>query len=255
MITGFKKLFVEPIRRRALRPELELAIPVLVYQMGKVASSTIHGSIEPVYPGWVIQIHEYEPDKITKRKLKRRMVFDWARKEGKPLDIVTLTREPIGRNVAWLFENYTSWTKCDWSDPNIKVADLERYFHEEFDQDYPLVWFDENIKKYFGIDCYSKPFSHQGWQVYQEGNVRVLAMQCELPDDSKQSLLQDFLKIDEIPLIQKNVGAKKPYATLYKDFRETVKFSEKYLRKMCDSRYFQHFYSSDVIQKVYERWR
>lgn len=254
ILKAFKRTFVEPVRKRRLMPSLEQGTPILIYQMGKVASTSIFRSLEARHEGWVIQLHEYEPEEYTTRKLKRRMVFDHALKYGKRVNVITLTREPIGRNVACLFENFVQWTGRSWGDPDIMLSVLEDYFLNEFDHDFPLRWFDDNIKAHFGIDCYSKPIADTGFQTFEEGPVRLLVLHCELPDVEKCRQIEAFLGISDFELQSANVGSKKPYADLYRDFKEQVRLPEAYIDKMCNSRYFTHFYSADVVESVRKRW-
>lgn len=249
-----KRSLVEPFRIRELKPSLEKDIPILIYQMGKVASTSIFKSLQAVHGGWVIQLHDHQPDQYTRRKLKRRMVFDYALKEGKPIKVITLTREPVGRNIACLFENFIQNTGRAWADPDINVELLRQHFMKEFDHNEPLRWFDENLKAHFGIDCYSKEFSGQGYQYYENGPVSVLAMQCELPDDLKARMVGDFVGISDFTLKNANVGSKKPYSGLYGEFKDTVRFPEAYMKRMCESRYFRHFYCQDIIDKTWDRW-
>ena len=233
---------------------MERATPILVYQMGKVGSSSVFKSLDALHDGWVIQLHDYQPHEYTRRKLRRRMVFDFATKEKQQIKVITLTREPVGRNVACLFENFVQWTGRSWNDPDISIELLKDYFINNLDHKEPLRWFDENLNAHFGIDCYAKPFSENGFQFYEHGSVSVLAMQCELPDPTKEELIDDFVGLSGFHLKHVNVGSEKPYKELYREFKEKVRFSSSYLKMMCESRYFKHFYKQAVIDEVHDRW-
>ena len=101
--------------------------PLLLYQMGKVGSKTIRRSLKPLeLDRPVFHVHFLSPDRVEQTEKERRKYlgtdkehllkhvwqYQYLRKRMESdLDgqrkwkIVTLTREPIGRNISTFFEN------------------------------------------------------------------------------------------------------------------------------------------------------
>src|SRR6056297_137393 len=74
--------------------------PILVYQMGKVGSKSVHVALQKQYNGFVGHAHSLSP---THKRLDIRLIYKWAVLEKKPLNIISLTREPISRKVSAFF--------------------------------------------------------------------------------------------------------------------------------------------------------
>lgn len=52
-----------------------------------------------------------------------------------------------------------------------------------------------------------------------------------------------------------NVGDDKWYSQLYKETKETIKFSQEYFDWSFNSSYLRHFYSDEDIEKFKMKWR
>ena len=80
------------------------------------------------------------------------------------LKIVTLVRDPIGRNVSMYFHDLHYWLAYYFSEvrPDRDGARRNRplidCFRETFDHRYPLDWFDKELKRLSGIDVYEHAF-------------------------------------------------------------------------------------------------
>ena len=87
--------------------DLKSDIPVLVYQMGKVGSSSVTNSLLRHYSGIVLQAHYFNSNHKDWRVGR---LYRWVIEEDNPLRIISLTREPIGRNVSAFFQNFEKHT-------------------------------------------------------------------------------------------------------------------------------------------------
>jgi len=226
-------------------------IPVLVYQMGKVASSSISHSLSRQYPGVVLQAHYFKPNH---KDWRVRRLYHWVIERAGPLNIISLTREPIGRNVSVFFQNFEGQTGVPYEKANFSLEELKTIFLKKFKNEQPLHWFDNNIMKNFGIDVYFKPFPKCGHSIYTHKNIRLLVMRSEINDSEKVKVIKDFLKMDSFQLVNRNISAHKEYASTYMDFKRDVKFPLDYIDKMCKSKYFSHFYDQNVIDTVRRKW-
>jgi len=226
-------------------------IPVLIYQMGKVASKSVFKSLSHQYSGVVLHAHYFNSNHADWRI---RRLYHWVIEEAMPLNVISLTREPIGRNVSAFFQNFERDTGVPYNDANFSHEELKTIFLTKFKHEIPLKWFDKNINENFGIDVYANSFPKCGYAEYSHKNIRLLVMRSEIGDNEKVKVLRDFLKLTEFQIINRNISEEKEYALGYKDFRKNVKLPCDYIDKMCKSKYFKYFYDEDDINAVRKNW-
>lgn len=243
--------FTQPIQRMIFEVKLGQKTPILVYQMGKVGSSSIYSSLVKLYPGLVVHAHHFYKDH---HRWDVRRLYQWAVVEKNPIHVITLTRSPIDRNVSAFFQNFEKCTGISYENIESVEEKIGQLFLDKYKHDIPLVWFDENIKENFGIDVYEKPFPTCGITSYEKNNVRLLVMRLEISDEEKVNAVNKFLNSQDFCLVNTNVGDAKIYADTYKKFKGKVRLPESYLNKMCASKYFNHFYSPDAIEASRVKW-
>jgi hypothetical protein len=261
-----KQIFYKPVKRvkkrvvRALQllrdklffeRYLKNNIPVLVYQMGKVASSSVTQSLRRYYSGVVLQAHYFNPNH---KDWKVRRLYRWVMAGVMPLNVISLTRDPIGRNVSAFFQNFEKHTGVPYHKANYSLEELKAIFLEKFPTRRPGQWFDRNIKENFGIDVYVNSFPKCGYATYDLKNIRLLVMRSELNDNEKVYVIRDFLNLNEFQLVNRNISAQKEYASAYEDFKRKVKLPLDYIDEICESKYFNHFYEQDLINVVRKKW-
>ena len=232
--------------------KLDEATPVIVYQMGKVGSSSIYHPLKKIYNGVVAHTHQFNQNAWYWEVRKLHHLF-YAKKQTS-FKIISLIREPIGRNVSEFFHRSLQYAGSDFKNPNIDVQEVMHLFLNNLDHDFPLDWFDNNFKKHFGIDVYEKPFPKTGYDFYQKENVQVLLLKHDLTDSLKEQLINQFLEIDNFKVQVRNVGDQKVYKAAYKKFKSEASMPESYLTKMLTSKYFQHFYNQESAQKIRAIW-
>jgi len=245
------KVYFECQERYYFNSRLGCCVPVFVFQMGKVGSTSIYESLLKFYPGVVLHGHKFHPHH---ENWKFRRLYNWTVLRRRPLNIISLTREPLGRNVSAFFQNFERDTAMPYEEANLSIEDLRLLFLSRYRHDIPLEWFDKNIRETFGIDVYATPFPGSGYAVYSHANVRLLVMRCEKGDEEKVKVIKDFLRLEQFQLLRKNIGEEKNYAATYREFKDKMKLPPEYIAKMCESRYFRHFYDAATIDEVREKW-
>jgi len=198
--------------------------PILVYQMGKVASTSIYESLKllnievPIY-----HVHLLHPSTIRGQKNYIKNTF--PEEIGRNIDIyfpvlqhneilskligkylkkrkmfvISLMRDPIARNISTFFQalnrrvpNYAQKIK----DQTMSVEMLISLFFEKVDHDFPLRWFDSDMKPVLGIDVFTQNFSKsKGYGIYKEGCVDLLLLKSESLSECIQKALEEFLGI------------------------------------------------------------
>ena len=241
-----------PSRVLFFNNQLRKATPVFIYQMGKVGSKTVEKSLlRTSYPGAVLHGHNFS---LNHNNWKIRHLYHWALLKKRPLNVISLTREPIGRNVSAFFQTFERTTGVPYERANFSLEELRSIFLANYTHDKVLQWFDKNIRDNLHIDVYSTPFPECGFATYSHGNIRLLVMRSEIGDNEKINAIKDFLGLTDFQLVNTNIGEGKIYAETYQDFKKKIKLPSDYIAKMCESKYFNHFYSQVVIDATKMKW-
>lgn len=249
LLRNLEKNLRKNIKRFFLARKLHKATPVFIFQMGKVASSSIHYSLKKQYPGAVGHAHH-----IGGTNWASELFYNWY-KRGNEIKIISPVRDPIGRNISSFFQQYSDYTKKEFEQLNLDAEKLIDEFINQYPHDVPLTWFDDNIKKYFSLDIYDTKFSDTGSKIYSSNNVSMLVFRIDLDDSLKEKAIQEFLEFKSFKLCNKNVSSNKEYYEMYKKFISTIKLPEAYLSKMKKSRYFNYFYSKEEIDRMISKWK
>jgi hypothetical protein len=267
--------------------------PVIIFQMGKVGSKTVRKSLEalslnrPFYHSHLLTKQRIEETEQKRKKffrtprqsyLQRPWLNLFLRKqiekgldEGKKWKVITLTREPISRNISTFFENLEIRQldvknqyeiSSDYYDikPLIirqhEVYRLVDIFFDRLNHDTPLEFFDRELKDVFGIDVYATEFQKKdGYQIYTNMNVDVLLIRLENLNECAGVAFKSFLNIDDFKLVNENIGSKKIYAPLYEKFKKDILLPDSYLDKFYNSKFMRHFYSEEEIENFIAKWR
>jgi len=231
---------------------LKAARPLLIYQLGKVGSSSLEQSLDRAWPGFTVHAHSMIPH--DGETLELTGMREFVVKKQKPLLVVSLVREPISRNVSAFFENFDRELDKVGDRQNLSIDRMIEIFLAKYPHDMPLTWFDDHMKPDCGIDVYQHPFPSTGVQVIEQGHVRLLLLRMELDDPIKESAIKDFLGLKEFQIKRFNDAGQKAYVETYRLFREKFIPPDSYIEKMYESRYFKHFYADQKDQFV-AKWK
>lgn len=174
---------------------------------------------------------------------------------GRPINVVSLVRAPIARNVSHFFFHLKRDFDLSAYGRPTPVPVLTRLFLDHFDHDYPLRWFDNHIKHCFGINVFATPFPDAGVETYRHENVRLLVFRSELSDPLKAQALTSLLGLRHVRLRRENTGAHRDYADRYSRFKQEAILPTPYLERMTTSTYFRHFYSEEDAARIRAHWR
>jgi hypothetical protein len=172
--------------------------------------------------------------------------------------LVSVFREPIGRNVSAFFlsiqvfveDFFQRYPRGELSNEQLLSAFLEKFPHDE-----PLEWFDREVRDVFGLDVYEHEFDpDQGYRVIRHGNTDLLLIKLETLNSCYRDAFGDFLGVDVSDLKQTHVTEADPAYSMYKDFAQQLKLPRHYVDRMCQSRYMKHFYSSTERDALLRRW-
>lgn len=275
-VRSVKKLLWYPAKRHLYRRavqqvRLRKTTAVLVYQMGKVASKSVALSVAQ-YPGFsVFHLHILSPSNYVAAEEQQRVllgdndvsymldasqvVYDGLIATGLPVKIVTLVREPIGRNISAYFQNLDFWCKTPDAHRKIPMPELVERFLRDFPHHEPLTWFDNEFRPATGVDVFSRPFpQEQGFQKIQTGPLEVLVLRHDLNDRIKTERLGELLGIPDFRLLRENTAEGKRYREKYKEFQRSLRLPLTYIDEMLGSKYAQHFFPREELERIRGRW-
>jgi len=245
---------------------------VLVYQMGKVGSTSIYRALKAEYSNRFELYHTHFLNTNYALELEKqreqygwqpfwvydqtRMLYQALVERGHPLNIITLVRDPISRNISAYFNNlHLIWGIPDAYEKK-SLDELVAGFWERETHELPIEWIDREFREILGVDIYAHPFPHdRGVQFLQSDNRNFLIMQLGLSDEIKGESVCKFLGIDHLKMVRANTAEAKAYAAIYKKFLHEVEIPEWYVEKMFNSQFARHFFSEQERQARMEYWR
>ena len=230
--------------------QIRLAVPVFVFQMGKVGSTSIYTNLVRFHAGVVAHSHNFLKDDP---RYQIRRLYRWAVIEKKPINIISLVREPISRNISALFQNYERDMGIPFDGERISFEKLKEVLLSQYNLGHTR-WFERRIQSIFGLDVYATPFPQSGFATFSRDNVRLLVVRSELSNNEKETVIKEFLGLKKFQIINANVGAEKDYAGQYRKFKSMLRLPADYVNMLCDSKFARHFYPSDVIEAVRSSW-
>jgi hypothetical protein len=253
-------------------------VPLLIYQMGKVGSSTIRNSVNAygleVYPYHLhymsgidhmvricrqqaIPLQDHILSSIFCRKLVKRSI-----RAGGQIDVISLVREPVAKNISQFFQNIdVVYPEAEYEAKKGKLTldelsrDLSDFFIKNFVHKDPLVWFDVELNAFLKIDVYAEPFPHEkGYHIYRNEHFRVLLLRLENLNQCISKAMQEFMGLDDFELVNENVSNQKEYANLYRKVKKEIVLPDPYLDEMYGSKMARHFYTPEEIAGFRARW-
>ncbi|MFX0070554.1 MAG: putative capsular polysaccharide synthesis family protein [Candidatus Hermodarchaeota archaeon] len=253
--------------------------PIIIYQVGKVGSTTVYKSLKnarlrnPVYhlhflsDEGIKSAEEYHlglerpviPNHIRLSKLLRKKM---DKTKGVKWKIITLVRDPIGRDISNLFESIEHfYPNLVNESGNVKINEAIEFLLEmfsDFDEstDYTARWFDTEINAFFDIDVYTYPFNHQkGFTIIRDKNVEIVIIRLEDLNRNFNEALTQFLNLDKpIEMCKAGIREEAVHAAAYKHIREEITIPRSVCNKIYSSKYARHFYDDNMRNKHIQKW-
>lgn len=252
--------------------------PLLVYQMGKVGSSTVEKSLkesgvnDPVYHLHFLSANGIDgalkyydtldmgiPVHLQRSMCLRSKLHEMGKANWR---IITLVREPISREVSNIYQNLndthpeliSELGEFDTSTVSKIVYDKLNNFNEA--DDFACNWFDNEFKQALEIDVYTSPFDRdKGYSIIKHNNVSVLIFRIEDMNCNFDKAINMFIGGDKYVSMKKaNIGNSKGYSASYKDTVKDIKLPRELCEKIYDSKYVRHFYSEEMIEQFIKKW-
>lgn len=241
---------------------------ILIYQMGKVGSSTLEKSISKLGIkvrhihsfGNTSNYHFYKEGKLREiKKIILKSIYRLTlRMRRKNIKIITLMRDPISRNISTLFQElslmlYEHEKKNNRRKQNLHTM-LDEFLEEYVDSNIPLKWFDEELKYFMGIDLFNYPFDKEKGALYiKEGKIELLVLTAEKLNFNKDIIVK-FINNESFEFINSNVSNEKWYSEINKNFKDNYKISFQKYEHFYSSKTVNYFYSKEDILNFKNKW-
>ncbi len=254
---------------------------VIIYQMGKVGSTTIHASLEeaslpfPIYKvhflsdegmAHAVEFHQktlkipwentphIQTSEFLRDKIQTEPDHKWK--------VITVVREPIMREVSEFFQ-YLHSMYPELLDEHgniekeraIKLLQTRLMFYNP-EKNYTCRWFDMEIKGMFGLDVFAHPFdTAKGFSIIQHGSVDLLILRLEDLNRNFSEAIGQFLALDSpLEIVKSNVRSEQKRGSTYEQVRQELTLRESICRKIYASTYARHFYAEAEIEQLIQKW-
>lgn len=244
--------------------------PVVIYQMGKVGSTTIKHTLD-AYSIANYQIHYLGSEALSnierkhqEKGLKVPQHIARSREVHKKkvlfedeVKVVSLIRDPVSRNVSAFFQNINSYFNSDEL-KNVSVKTLIDTFLSKYPHEISISWFDKELKTNIGIDICDFEFDKGSpYFVIKNagGNITLILIKVEASDEDKKKALSELLVLpDNFKLVKGNIGEEKSYSEIYQQFKAQIKLPNDYLEKMYGSKVIRNIYDDESIHQMKSKW-
>ncbi|MFZ6003774.1 MAG: putative capsular polysaccharide synthesis family protein [Actinomycetota bacterium] len=240
---------------------------VVVFSMGKVASTAVVGALQRAGCRPVYKIHLLLPENVRRAEERYRRTDPTAlprhilhashvmRHLPTPAErwlVVSVVRDPVMRSVSEFFQ---SGARLGRLHDETTTRELLERFCVEHGIPGTIDWFERELEPTLGIDVYEHPFDPaSGFTIIDTPAVKLLVLRQESLAAAPRALSL-FLGLDrpvEVP--RENVASDKSYAGLYESVVAGVRLPHAALDLAYDSRFARHFYSPAEIEAMRARW-
>ncbi len=259
-------------------PEHYCENDILVYQPGKVGSSSVCNSLATIginnthvhmltdsFIYDLIPELAWEPEIMELETIRKSSRFCSDKiKAASHLKIITLVREPLSRDYSHFLYHMSELVKNGYLPQNDSLLEAcAEGIRKRATQNgkcsrygYQFEWFSKELKEVFGVDVYSHPFDKEkGYSIIKQDNIEVLVVKLEKLNDLEQ-VVGEFANAPQFKLINVNEASKKEYKDLYKSIRESVKIPREIVSLYYNGNPFMdHFYSEEEKKSFLKKWQ
>lgn len=258
--------------------------PLLVFQMGKVGSSTVVASLEAsgvdrlMFHSHFLSSAGRErmkevseetfgswralPAHLKRHVIQSAFIASWVgqqRAKGGALQVICLVRDPVATNVSSFFQDttvrFSELVEPGAAGARVDTEALTRQFFDEYHHELPMTWFDDEMREVVGLDLLAEEFpTDVGWKIYREGNVEVLLLRLEDLERTAGPACRELLGVEHMVLVNENLASDKPRADAYRQFRAQLEIPDFYLDMVYESPSTRRFYSDEEIAAFRARW-
>ncbi|PLX48509.1 MAG: hypothetical protein C0613_10835 [Desulfobulbaceae bacterium] len=256
---------------------------VLIYQYGRVASTSLYTSLLaanlefPVYH--VHTLSQYRANqgiykaKEHGRRVARYLVLGKIVGEKiislrdspppQPWKIVTVFRDPVSVMISLHFMNVSRYFAGSLK----KNGELDKHkaiehFLEILEKDDPSGWalsnwFDDVFYNELGVDVYKHKFDKdRGYTIINDSIFDILLLRFENLETGFNEGVAKLFNVDKqrVKLLHSHLHKDDKYADLQNYVKNNLKLSKSSCDKIYATKFAKHFYSDELISKLTKKW-
>lgn len=258
--------------------------PVLVYQMGKVGSTSVWETLtRSALPNPLYKVHYLSdqgieeggsvfshllgvPGTLPHSDAVREVRELLAAEPDHPWKVVSLVRDPIARDVS-SFVQIVHFAHPELTQPTVQEEKIARAASVQFlmyreAESYHSRWFDMEVRQTFGIDVFDTPFDHDTKRLHvSRGNVDLMVLRLEDLDETLPGNLAWFLGVPPESIRGTYASSRHPEKVapaydrdVYRRIVRQVRVPRARSKPVYESRFARHFYTPDEIDRFAARW-
>jgi len=237
---------------------------ILVYTLSKVGSSSVYYSLKKKFPYKEIHhvhflgdtwLNKFKNDhEIFQNNLKTAdKLFTLFKKKRWNVKIITLTRDPIARDISGIFQ---AWQHIfDVDDINKITSEKILDYLNNNDFSYSENWFETDFLEFTGLNVFNEKFdADKGYQLYQANHGPILLMQLEQLNKVYNAAMNAFIGKGEYVLQQENITSSRASGTLNKKVKTLFRMPLNKIETIYNSKYINTFYTTSQIKSFKDRW-
>jgi hypothetical protein len=226
---------------------------LIIYQFGKVGSSTLTKTFENIIP--TTHTHYFDSNLIKNKTL-----------------IINVTRNLFDRNISAFFQNINNKPNdgdfdipyngkhiregCLMYSEKKEMSELINFFRDINIEKLLKIRY-TNWYKYFNeqlnINIFEKPFDfYKKYTIYETNNITLIILRFEDINNWEDILSTIFNR--KINIISDNLTNNKDIYELYENFKKTYKYSEEEINLIKNIYFMKHFYLDIEIDKFIKRF-
>lgn len=249
---------------------------ILVYQPGKVGSTTLIEAIE-ARGGYASHCHQLFTVPMINQDRKLKNWRDCAIKNFKGKIIIPL-REPISRDISQYFQ--ILWVRTADVCHGYNITDIfdgfnKIYFESllkntNYDEKQLMIqavllnhtkygpqfdFYNEELNKFIGSDIFDYTFdTEHGYSIYHINGIDIMILQLEKMN-FLENIIGEFLGIKNFKIRTSNSGNSNEFKFIYNRFKNEIKLPKGYIDFYYKNNAgFNHFYSFSQREKFKKKW-
>jgi hypothetical protein len=241
---------------------------VVIYQMGKVGSSSIEKSLREngvhvlhmhkVSPS---EVHFYDPSLVDRFKKFRSSIFLAIVRvifKLRACKVITIVRDPMERTLSQMFHHidlliYSRSRKNSRKEVNANNL-FKEIFYNDINTCYAQQWMDSEFNASMEMNYLNCDFDKEkGYGLAESKNKKVLFLRFE-DLNSFDSVIGDFCGVADFELKSANRSGNKWYADLYKSFKNEMLVDKEVFDLMYKNSFYNKFYGDEYLEVKSKRW-
>lgn len=212
---------------------------VLVYQPGKVGSTTVSSSLESQ------GVHNFQVHTLRDMQYIREI----AKKRN--AKIISMIRNPLEWRLStfWHMIEHIYFDHLDADFYELQRISWNNFEEEEF------LWFNNEMRNVMGINIFDYPFDREsGFTIIKSNNIELLLLTSEKMNQL-ENVIGEFVGINGFKLEDSNVGKKKHYRFAYEEYKKEFMITKSFFEDIYErEERWKHFYTDADLKRFREKW-